>query len=150
VSRQLALGGQPVLVARWAEALRVVEEHRRLNRLLLVDADRDDARVAPLVRAATGRGCALVVCLGEGAERMHRTVDAVCEAASPGGQSVATSWHDPAADTDAALDAFSLFSAWVGGSPGVLLLVTEDAGLDAILDAARKLHGRAGQKGEPR
>ncbi len=150
MSRQLALGGQPVLVAHWAEALSVVEEHPHVNRLLLVDAERDDPRLVPVVRAAAAHGCALLVCLGAGAEDVQRAADAACEAAAPGGQPVATSWHDPATDTEAALDAFSLFSAWVGGSPGILLLVTEDAGLDTILEAARKLHRRSGPEGELR
>jgi len=142
MSRQLALGGQPVLVAHWAEALSVVEEHSHLNRLLLVEAKGDDSRLTAIVRAAAQRGCALVVCLGPGAEYIQRTVDAACEAAAPEGQVVATSWHDASEDADAALDAFSLFSTWVGGAPGVPLLVTEDAGLDTILDAARELHRR--------
>ncbi len=150
MTRQLALGGQPVLVARWAEALQVILEHPRLNRLLLVEAPLDDAGLVPLVRAAAGRGCALLVCLGRGAEAVHRRVEAACEAAAVGGQLVATSWHDPQQESEAALDAFSLFSSWVGGSPGVVLLVTEDAGLDTILEAARELHTRAGAKGELR
>jgi hypothetical protein len=143
VSRQLALGGQPVLVAHWGEALTVVEEHPHFNRLLLVDAESEDARLAPIVRAAAVRGCALVVCLGRGAEAVHRAVDAACETAAAPGQVVATSWHDPQGDDEAALDAFSLFSRWVGGRPGVPLLVTEDAGLDSVLDAARVLRMRA-------
>jgi hypothetical protein len=143
LSRQLALGGQPVLVARWAEALAVVEEHRPVNRLLLVDAGADAKELPGLVRAAVARGCALVVCLGADAEHVQEVVDEACEAS---GQVVATSWHDSRKDSEAALDAFSLFTAWVGGAPGVPLLVTEDTGLDAILDAARKLHGRAGPR----
>jgi hypothetical protein len=142
LSRQLALGGQPVLVARWAEALAVVEEHP-VHRLLLVDAQADAKELPGLVRAAVARGCALVVCLGPDAEHVQKVVDGACEAS---GQVVATSWHDSGEDSDAALDAFSLFTTWVGGAPGVPLLVTEDTGLDAILDAARKLHGRAGPK----
>jgi hypothetical protein len=142
MSRQLALGGQPVLVARWSEAPAVVAERAHLNRLLLVDAPRDTELLAPLVRAAAARGCALIVCLGPEAEQVHQVVGRLCEALSPPGQ-VATSWHDPSADPEAALDAFSLFTEWVGGAPGVPLLVTEDAGLDAILDAARTLHARS-------
>jgi hypothetical protein len=143
MSRQLALGGQPVLVAHWGEALVVVEEHPQLNRLLLVDADSEDARLDAIVRAATARGCALVVCLGRGAEAVHRAVDTACEAAAAAGQVVATSWYDSQGDDEAALEAFSLFSRWVGGGPGVPLLVTEDAGLDSVLDAARILRQRA-------
>jgi hypothetical protein len=144
MSRQLALGGQPVLVARWPEALAVVEERSNLNRLLLVGARAGDALLAPLVRAVAARGCALIVCLGPDAERIQAAVDALCDAASAPGQLVATSWHDPSEDPDAAVDAFSLFSEWVGGAPGVPLLVTEDAGLETILDAARALHARSG------
>jgi hypothetical protein len=140
MSRQLALGGQPLLVARWAEAVSVVEQHSHLNRLLLVDAPNDEPGLAALVRAAAARGCALVVCLGVGAEALNRRVNAACDAAAPGGQLLATSWHDPTADPDAALDAFSLFTTWVGGTPGIPLLVTEDAGLDTILNAARRFH----------
>ena len=132
-----------MLVARWAEALGVVEEHRGLNRLLLVDALPAAPELPDLVQAAVARGCALVVCLGPDAEHVQKVVDGACEAL---GQTVATSWHDSREDPAAALDAFSLFTSWVGGAPGVPLLVTEDAGLDAILDAARKLHGRAGPK----
>jgi hypothetical protein len=128
-----------VLVAGWAEALAVTEAHPHLNRLLLVDARLEEPLLAPLLKAAAARGCALVVCLGPGADAVHRTVDAACEAA---GQTVAISWHDPSADAEAALDAFSLFSSWVGGTPGLPLLVTEDAGLDSILDAARTLRRR--------
>lgn len=146
MSRQLALGGQPVLVARWAEAVSVVEQHLHLNRLLLVEAQRDAPGLAPLIRAAAARGCALVVCLGKDAEAVHLAVDAVCDTPPLAGQVVATSWHDPSVDPQAALDAFSLFSTWVGGAPGIPLLVTEDAGLDAILDAARQLHSRSGPK----
>jgi hypothetical protein len=143
LSRQLALGGQPVLVAHWAEALGVVEEHRGVNRLLLVDGLPEAQELPGLVQAAVAHGCALVVCLGRDAEDVQKVVDGACEAL---GQVVATSWHDSREDPEAALDAFSLFTSWVGGAPGVPLLVTEDAGLDAILDAARKLHGRAGSK----
>jgi hypothetical protein len=142
LSRQLALGGQPVLVAHWAEARAVAEEHQ-VNRLLLIDARPEAPELLGLVQAAAGRGCALVVCLGPQAERVHKTVDAACEAL---GQVVATSWHDSEGDAEAALDAFFLFTHWVGGAPGVPLLVTEDTGLDAILDAARVLHGRAPPK----
>jgi hypothetical protein len=142
MSRQLALGGQPVLVAHWSEAVEVVEQRGHLNRLLLVDAPGDPGRLAPLVQAATARGCALVVCLGAGAEQVQRMVDAACDAAAPG-LVVASSWHDPTSDPDAAVDAFSLFSDWVGGGQGVSLLVTEDAGLDVILDAARAHRARA-------
>jgi len=142
VSRQLALGGQPVLVAGWAEALAVAEAHLHLNRLLLVDTRLQEPLLAPLLEAAAVRGCALVVCLGPGADTVHRTVDAACQAA---GQRVAISWHDSSADAEAALDAFSLFKSWVGGTPGVPLPVTEDAGLDSILDAARTLRGRTGR-----
>jgi hypothetical protein len=146
MSRQLALGGQPVLVARWAEAVSVVEQHAHLNRLLLVDARNDEPALAPLVRAAAARGCALVVCLGVRAEDVQRTVDSVCEAAALSERMVATSWHDPSGDPDAALDAFSLFTTWVGGRPGIPLLVTEDSGLDTILEAARRLHGQKAPK----
>ena len=146
MSRQLALGGQPVLVAHWSEALAVVEQRGQLNRLLLVDAPVDPGRLGPLVRAAAARGCALIVCLGAGAERVQRMVDALCDAAATG-QVVASSWHDPSSDPDAALDAFSLFSDWVGGGHGVSLLVTEDAGLDVILHAARSHHARAAPPG---
>jgi hypothetical protein len=139
VSRQLALGGQPVLVARWAEALAVAETHPHLNRLLLVGTSLGEPLLPPLVRAAVERGCALVVCLGPGADAVHRRVDTACEAA---GHGVAISWHDPLGDSEAALDAFSLFSSWVGGTPGLPLLVTEDEGLDSILDAARALRAR--------
>lgn len=145
MSRQLALGGQPVLVAQWSEARAVVEERSHLNRLLLVDAPADEARLGPLVQAAAARGCALIVCLGTGAERVQRMVDALCDATATPGQVVASSWHDPSNDPDAALDAFSLFSDWVGGRAGVSLLVTEDAGLETILDAARiRTSGRVG------
>jgi hypothetical protein len=150
MSRQLALGGQPVLVAHWSEALAVVEERHHLNRLFLVDAPMGDARLGPLVQAAAARGCALVICLGAGAERVQRRVDALCDATAPAGQVVASSWHDPSIDPAAAEDAFSLFSDWVGGGPGVPLLVTEDAGLETILDAARTLHARSLQRGPER
>ena len=139
MSRQLALGGQPVLVARWAEALAVAEAQPHLNRLLLVDAALEEPLLPPLVRAAAARGCALVVCLGPGADAVHRLVDRACQA---DGHGVAISWHDPSTDSEAALDAFSLFTSWVGGTPGLPLLVTEEEGLDSILDAARTLHGR--------
>jgi hypothetical protein len=143
LSRQLALGGQPVLVAHWAEALGVVQEHRSVNRLLLVDARPEAKELSGLVQAAVAHGCALVVCLGGEAEHVQEVVDRACEAL---GQTVATSWHDPAEDPQATLDAFSLFTTWVSGAPGVPLLVTEDDGLDAILDAAQKFHGRGGPK----
>jgi hypothetical protein len=143
LSRQLALGGQPVLVAHWAEARGVVEEHETVNRLLLVDAPPETADLTGLVQAAVRRGCALVVCLGPKAEHTHEAVDAACEAL---GRAVATSWYDSEEDSEAAEDAFGLFTTWVGGGPGVPLLVTEDSGLDAILDAARALHGRAPPK----
>ncbi|MGO8968542.1 MAG: hypothetical protein ACLQDQ_03130 [Myxococcaceae bacterium] len=139
MSRQLALGGQPVLVARWAEALSVVQQHPHFNRLLLVEAHLDEPALALLVRALVLRGCALVVLLGHDAENVRHAVDAVCETQ---GQLLATSWHDPGKEPEAALDAFFLFSTWVGGAPGLSLLVTEDEGLDSILDAARKLHLR--------
>jgi len=142
VSRQLALGGQPVLVARWAEAAAVVHEHQHLNRLLLVEARPDMEELAPLLRAAAARGCALVVCLGPDAEQVVLTVEQACSAVADKRQLIATSWHDPTKDKEAALDAFSLFSTWVGGLPGIPLLVTEDAGLDTILEAARSLHAR--------
>ena len=144
MSRQLALGGQPVLVADAAEAQHLLNEQRSLNRLLLVDARVDDAWLVPLVRTATELGCRLVVCLGGGAEQVHRAVEAACEAEAAG-HLVATSWHDWDADAEAAVDAFALFTTWVGGPPGSSLLVTEDAGLDTILDAARTLSQRRGQ-----
>jgi hypothetical protein len=139
VSRQLALGRQPVLVARWAEALAVAEAQPHLNRLLLVDAGLEEPLLPTLVQAAAARGCALVVCLGQGAQAVHHTVGTASEGA---GQRVAISWHDPKADAEAALDAFSIFSTWVGGTPGLSLLVTEDTGLESILDAARTLRQR--------
>ena len=141
MSRQLALGGQPVVVAHWSEARAVAEQHPHLNRLLLVDPRADSELLAPLLRAAVQRGCALVVCLGQQAEPVHRVVDRICDQASGPGRVVATSWHDSDQDRGATLDAFALFSEWVGGEPGVPLLVTEDAGLDAILDAARAYRG---------
>ena len=140
MSRQLALGGQPVLVAHWAEAASVVQTHQHLNRLLLVEA-RLDMPLAPLLRSAAERGCALVVCLGRDAEQVVVAVEAAYQSL-PLSQRIATSWHDPDRDPEAALDAFFLFSTWVGGVPGVPLLLTEDAGLDAILEAARTLHAR--------
>jgi hypothetical protein len=140
LSRQLALGGEPVLVARWTEGLGLVEEHRSVNRLLLVDARPDTPELGPLVQAAVAHGCALVVCLGHEAEHVQRVVDKATEAL---GQVVATSWHDSQEGSEAALDAFSLFTSWVGGAPGIRVLVTEDAGLDTVLDAARRLHGRS-------
>jgi hypothetical protein len=143
LSRQLALGGEPVLVANWAEARAVVQEQRAVNRLLLVDARPEAPELLGLVHAAVARGCALVVFLGQKAEQVQIAVGAVCEAL---GQGVATSWHDSEEDPEAAQDAFSLFTTWVGGPPGIPLLVTEDTGLDAILDAARMLHGRAAPK----
>lgn len=143
MSRQLALGGQPVVVAHWSEARAVAEQHPHLNRLLLVEAQADSELLSPLVRAAVQRGCALIVCLGHDADRVHRVVDALCDEASPPGLVVATSWHDAAEGPRATLDAFALFSEWVGGSPGVPLLVTEDAGLDEILDAARAFRSPA-------
>jgi hypothetical protein len=146
MSRQLALGGQPVLVARWSEAPAVALEQAHLNRLLLVDAPCDAELLAPLVRAALERGCALMVCLGPQAEQVQRLVARLCDGLSPPGQ-VATSWHDPSGDSEAALEAFSLFTEWVGGAPGIPLLVTEDAGLDAILDAARTRHARSSGHG---
>ncbi|HXX32381.1 MAG TPA: hypothetical protein VEJ89_16890 [Myxococcaceae bacterium] len=142
MSRQLALGGQPVLVAHWAEALEVAGQHARLNRLLLVEPPLDTEPLLALVREAVRRGCALIVVLGQGAEAVHRAVDAAADQASLPGRVVATSWHDPGSDPRAPVDAFSLFSDWVGGSEGVPLLVTEDVGLDAILDAARVHHAR--------
>ncbi len=142
MSRQLALGGQPVLVSGWTEALRVVEEHPHLNRLLLVEARVEEPGLAPLLRSAAMRGCALVVVLGPGAEQVVREADAVLDTVAREGQPIATSWHDPEREPEAALDAFGLFSTWVGGAPGIPLLVTGDAGLDSILDAARTLHGR--------
>ncbi len=141
MSRQLALGGQPVLVARWADAPAVVTQHPHLNRLLLVDARLDTPGLVPLVQAATARGCALLVLLGPDTERVLHAVEEACGLTSPG-QRVATSWHDSAKDAEAALDAFSLFSTWVGGPGGIPLLVTEDEGLDAILEAARTLRAR--------
>jgi hypothetical protein len=141
MSRQLALGGQPVLVARWSEAASVVQEHPHLNRLLLVEARLDTPGLAPLVTAAAARGCALLVVLGPEAKHVLQGVEDACGLAAPG-KRLATSWHDSAQDADAALDAFSLFSTWVGGSGGIPLLVTEDEGLDAILEAARLLHAR--------
>jgi len=143
LSRQLALGGQPVLVAHWAEAPAVVEEHQGVNRLLLVDVKPDAPELPGLVQAAVGHGCALVVCLGAEAESVHQKVDQACETL---GQVVATSWHDSEEDPQAARDAFSLFTTWVGGAPGVPLLVTEDRGLDTILDAARAFYGRTSSK----
>ena len=142
MSRQLALGGQPVLVARWGESTAVVQEHQHLNRLLLVEARREMPELAPLVLTAAARGCALVVCLGPDAEQVVLAVEQASSGSAQAGQLMATSWHDPTRDADAALDAFCLFSTWVGGFPGIPLLVTEDAGLDAILDAARRLHAR--------
>lgn len=141
MSRQLALGGQPVLVARWSEAASVVQEHPHLNRLLLVEARLDTPGLAPLVAAAAARGCALLVLLGPDSEQVLQAVEEACGFAALG-QRVATSWHDSAQDAEAALDAFSLFSTWVGGPGGIPLLVTEDEGLDAILQAARRLHTR--------
>ncbi len=141
MSRQLALGGQPVVVARWAEAPAVVTQHPHLNRLLLVDARLDTPALVPLVQAAASRGCALMVFLGPDAADVLHTLEEACGFAALG-QRVATSWHDSAQDAEAALDAFSLFSSWVGGPGGIPLLVTEDEGLDAILEAARTLHAR--------
>ena len=142
MSRQLALGGQPVLVSGWPEALRVVEEHQHLNRLLLLEARVEEPALAPLLRSAAMRGCALVVVLGPGAERVVRAVDAVLDTVAREGQPIATSWHDPEKEPEAAVDAFGLFNSWVGGVAGISLLVTADAGLDSILDAARTLHSR--------
>lgn len=127
-----------MLVARWSEAASVVQEHPHLNRLLLVEARLDTPGLVPLVRAAAARGCALLVVLGPEAKHVLQAVEDTCGLAAP----VATSWHDSAQDSDAALDAFTLFSTWVGGSGGIPLLITEDEGLDAILEAARLLHAR--------
>lgn len=114
MSRQLALGGQPVLVAHWGEARAVVEQHQAVNRLLLVDARPETADLLGLVQTAVRHGCALVVCLGPKAEHTHRAVDAACEAV---GQAVATSWYDSEEDSEAARDAFGLFTTWVGAPP---------------------------------